>query len=245
MGDGMITDLSHTGLGIYGNTPVTPGMELAIFLFLHDQKDPLFVMETRVAWTSGRRFGVEILMLNLRERNRLRHFLCSNLTTPIRLTFCCKEHPMAGRRRAGTRATIHPPVQTTDRRAAQRVSVQLMVRFSATDSFQYVGDGVALDLSEGGCKLRSTQTLPTGSLWDLDLTIHKTSPPILISEVRVVRVAGHECGIEFLRVAARERTRLRHFLWKQMTRSTLEGGPALFALVNHSSPRRPHLKSLP
>ena len=79
MGDGMVTDLSHHGLGVRGNTQVTRGMELTIFLYLPDGKDPLFVMEARVAWTSGRRFGVEILKMNLRERNRLRHFLCSNL----------------------------------------------------------------------------------------------------------------------------------------------------------------------
>lgn len=78
MGDGMVTDLSSTGLGIRGNTPVRPGMELMIFLYLPGQ-DPLFVMETRVAWTSGRRFGVEILKMNLREQNRLRYFLQSNL----------------------------------------------------------------------------------------------------------------------------------------------------------------------
>ena len=79
MGDGMVTDLSPTGLRIRGNTPVSPGMELTMFLYLPDGKDPLFVMETRVAWTSGRRFGVEILKMNLRERNRLSYFLCSNL----------------------------------------------------------------------------------------------------------------------------------------------------------------------
>ena len=79
MGDGMVTDLSPTGLGIRGNASVTPGMELTIFLYLPDGQDPLFVMETRVAWTSGRRFGVEILKMNLRERNRLHQFLCSNL----------------------------------------------------------------------------------------------------------------------------------------------------------------------
>ena len=79
MGDGMVTDLSPTGLGIRGNTSVTLGMELTIFLYLPDGQDPLFVMETRVAWTSGRRFGVEILKMNLRERTRLRYFLYSNL----------------------------------------------------------------------------------------------------------------------------------------------------------------------
>ncbi|MBK5282637.1 MAG: PilZ domain-containing protein [Nitrospiraceae bacterium] len=79
MGDGMVTDLSPTGLGIRGNASVTRGMELTIFLYLPDGQDPLFVMETRVAWTSGRRFGVEILKMNLRERTRLRYFLYSNL----------------------------------------------------------------------------------------------------------------------------------------------------------------------
>ena len=79
MGDGMVTDLSHHGLGIRGNTSVAPGMELTIFLYLPDGQDPLFVMEARVAWTSGRRFGVEILKMNLREQNRLRYFLRSNL----------------------------------------------------------------------------------------------------------------------------------------------------------------------
>jgi hypothetical protein len=78
MGDGMVTDLSHHGLGIRGNTPIASQMELTIFLYLPDGKDPLFVMEARVAWTSGRRFGVEILKMNLRERNRLRHFLYAN-----------------------------------------------------------------------------------------------------------------------------------------------------------------------
>jgi hypothetical protein len=152
---------------------------------------------------------------------------------------------MTGRRRTGKRVTTHPPVQAPDRRAAQRVPIQIMVRFSATDSFQHVGDGVALDLSESGCKLCSAQVFPIGSFRDLYLTIPETFRPVLISEVRVVWATEHEYGIEFLRVTARERTRLRHFLWKQMTRSNLKGELPLFTLVEHSSPRRPHLKSLP
>ena len=83
IGDGMVTDLSPTGLGIRGNASVRQGMELTIFLYLPDGQDPLFVMETKVAWTSGRRFGVEILKMNLRERNRLSYFLRSNLVHSI------------------------------------------------------------------------------------------------------------------------------------------------------------------
>jgi PilZ domain len=83
MGDGMVTNLSPTGLGIRGNASVRLGMELTIFLYLPDGQDPLFVMEAKVAWTSGRRFGVEILKMNLRERNRLSYFLHSNLIHSI------------------------------------------------------------------------------------------------------------------------------------------------------------------
>jgi PilZ domain len=77
IGDGMVTDLSSTGLGIRGNACIMPGMELTIFLYLPDGQDPLFVMEAKVAWAAGHRFGVEILKMNLRERNRLRYFLRS------------------------------------------------------------------------------------------------------------------------------------------------------------------------
>ena len=151
---------------------------------------------------------------------------------------------MTGRRRTDKRVTTHPPVQAPDRRAAQRVPVQIMARFSATDSFQHVGDGVALDLSESGCKLCSALVLPIGSFWDLYLTIPETAPPVLISGIRVIWAAENEYGIEFLRVTARERTQLRHFIWKRMNRSRLRGGPPLFTLIDHSSTRRPHLKSL-
>jgi hypothetical protein len=152
---------------------------------------------------------------------------------------------MAARRKTRKRAITHLPIQATDRRAAQRVPVQIMVRFSATDSFQHVGQGVALDLSESGCKLCSALMLPMGSFWDLYLTISETARPILISKVRVVRAVGNEYGIEFLLVTGRERTRLRHFIWKHMNHSTVRGGPPLFTLVDHSSTHRPQLKSLP
>jgi PilZ domain len=78
MGDGTVIDMSNSGLGIRGNMAVKTGLEMTLFIYLPDGQDPLFVMEARVAWTTGHRFGVEILKMNLRERNRLRYFLCSN-----------------------------------------------------------------------------------------------------------------------------------------------------------------------
>jgi c-di-GMP-binding flagellar brake protein YcgR len=152
---------------------------------------------------------------------------------------------LTGERRRDKRVTTHPPVQAADSRAAQRAPVRIMVRFSSTDSFQHVGNGVALDLSESGCKIRSAQVLSIGSCWSLYLAIPETSRLILISEVRVTWATENEFGIEFLRINARERTRLRHFIWKHMKRSTLKSGPPLFNLLDDSSPRRPQLKSLP
>lgn len=79
MGDGTVIDISLKGLKIRGNTPVKPAIEMTLFLYLPDGQDPLFVMEARVAWSAGHRFGVEILKMNLRERNRLHYFLLSSV----------------------------------------------------------------------------------------------------------------------------------------------------------------------
>jgi hypothetical protein len=98
-----------------------------------------------------------------------------------------------------------------------------MARFSAADSFKQVGDGVALDLSERGCKLCSTQALPIGHFRALYLAIPETSRLVLISEIRVVWAAEHECGIEFLHI--------------------LKGKPPLLTIQDHSSSRQPQLKA--
>jgi PilZ domain len=79
MGDGSVADVSNKGLHIRGNTAVRPGLDMTLFLYLPDGQDPLFVLSTRVAWSKGHQFGVEILKMNLREHNRLRYFLASNL----------------------------------------------------------------------------------------------------------------------------------------------------------------------
>ena len=79
MGDGCVVDLSNKGLQIRGNMAVKPGLDMTLFLYLPDGRDPLFILSAKVAWSKGHHFGVEILKMNLRERNRLRYFLCSSL----------------------------------------------------------------------------------------------------------------------------------------------------------------------
>jgi len=152
---------------------------------------------------------------------------------------------MIGRRRIDKGVAAHPPVHATARRVARRIPVQIMARFSTADSIKQASDGVALDLSERGCNLCSVQALPIGHSQTLYLTIPETSRLVLISEFRVIWAAENEYGIEFLHIMAREQSRLRHFIWKQMNRSTLKGKPPSLTIQDHSSPRRPQLKSLP
>lgn len=75
MADGTVTDLSRDGLNFQGNCPVRVGMELSMLLYLPDGADPLFILESRVIWSSQNSVGVEFTKLNLREGNRLLCFL--------------------------------------------------------------------------------------------------------------------------------------------------------------------------
>jgi len=73
--DGFGVAVFSLGTRLYERLTTTGGGPL----YLPDGRDPLFVLSARVAWSKGHEFGVEILRLNVRERNRLRYFLRSNL----------------------------------------------------------------------------------------------------------------------------------------------------------------------
>ncbi len=75
IGDGVVVDLSGKGLGLYGDYPVRLDMELTVFVYFPDADEPLFTSAARVVWVSGRRFGVELVGIEARERNRLLRFL--------------------------------------------------------------------------------------------------------------------------------------------------------------------------
>jgi hypothetical protein len=80
MGDGVVTNLSASGIGIRGNRSVKPGMELALFVDLPGVGEPLCIAQSRVSWVAGRRFGVELGTLKLEEQNHLRFFLWDRVT---------------------------------------------------------------------------------------------------------------------------------------------------------------------
>jgi hypothetical protein len=75
MGDGVVTNLSASGIGVRGNQSVNPGMELALFVDLPGVEEAVCIGQSRVSWVEGRRFGVELGSLKLEEKNHLQFFL--------------------------------------------------------------------------------------------------------------------------------------------------------------------------
>lgn len=75
MGDGVVTNLSASGIGVRGNRSVNPGMELALFVDLPGVDEPVCIGQSRVSWVEGRLFGVELGALKLEEKNHLQFFL--------------------------------------------------------------------------------------------------------------------------------------------------------------------------
>jgi len=80
MSDGVVTNLSPTGIGIRGDRSVNPGMELALFVDLPGVEEPLCVAQSRISWVAGRQFGVKLGTLKLEEQNHLRFFLWNRVT---------------------------------------------------------------------------------------------------------------------------------------------------------------------
>ena len=75
IGDGIVTDLSSSGIGIRGNRSVAPGMDITLSIDLPGMEKPFSITQGRVSWVDGCRFGVEIKTLTLEEKNHLRFFL--------------------------------------------------------------------------------------------------------------------------------------------------------------------------
>lgn len=73
--DGVVTNLSPNGIGIRGNRSVTPGMELALFVDIPGGEEPICVVQSRVSWVEGRRFGVKLEAMKLEDMNHLRCFM--------------------------------------------------------------------------------------------------------------------------------------------------------------------------
>ena len=82
IGNGIVTNVSVSGIGIRGNHLVKEGMDLSLFIDLPGAEEPLCIAESRVSWVSGRRFGVEMRSAKLDAQNQLRFYVWNHLFRP-------------------------------------------------------------------------------------------------------------------------------------------------------------------
>ncbi|HEX5608366.1 MAG TPA: PilZ domain-containing protein [Candidatus Binatia bacterium] len=116
-----------------------------------------------------------------------------------------------------------------DRREYDRMEISFPVTFFGQD---ISGEGTVINVSMGGCTLRTHTKLETGAILNLSLQISKDVPAVVV-EAGVVRGMRAEiAGIEFLLWQQSERERLQLFV-----RGLLIGrGIDLDPLVNRSEP---------
>ena len=79
IGNGVVSNVSKSGIGILGNQLVKHGMDLSLFIDLPGIEEPICIAETRVSWVSGRRFGVEMISPKLEVQNELRFYVWNHL----------------------------------------------------------------------------------------------------------------------------------------------------------------------
>jgi len=82
IGNGIVSNVSKSGIGIHGNHHVKLGMDLSLFIDLPAIDEPICIAESRVSWVSGRKFGVEMIAPKLEVQNELRFYVWNHLHRP-------------------------------------------------------------------------------------------------------------------------------------------------------------------
>jgi hypothetical protein len=103
--------------------------------------------------------------------------------------------------------STHPP----DRREHLRIPVQLYLSFSGG---KVRGEGTVLDLSMGGCIIRSETQVHKNDIFYLQLSLDEGEPPLELAAM-VHSVSARGIAFKFLR-AAQENKRLLAFVQAQI-----------------------------
>jgi hypothetical protein len=123
--------------------------------------------------------------------------------------------------RLGYSHSDHP----VDRREHLRIPVRLYLSFSGG---KVRGEGTVLDLSMGGCIIKSETQVHTNDIFYLQLSISKGEPPLEVAAM-VRSVSARGIAFKFLR-AAQENKRLLAFVHAQTPdqpdKSSLNAGAA-------------------
>ncbi|MGQ0809957.1 MAG: PilZ domain-containing protein [Nitrospiraceae bacterium] len=74
---GTVWNLSQNGWRVDGDQPVQSGSTLALCVYLPGQEKPVKVDQTRVSWSRGQEFGLEVIGIQAEEALRLQEFVAS------------------------------------------------------------------------------------------------------------------------------------------------------------------------
>ena len=103
-----------------------------------------------------------------------------------------------------------------ERRRVRRSCVALGLMYSGVNGDDVlIGDGSAIDLSEGGVGIRGNCPVKTGMELTLFLYLPDEEEPLLVSEVMVSWTRGSLFGVELKEVSLRDGDRLRMLLRDQ------------------------------
>lgn len=116
---------------------------------------------------------------------------------------------MASFMKSDVRAQGQEPSSPQDRRTQPRFTTQFRSTFSRN---QYEGQGRALDLSIGGCKIESEANVVQGATLECRLHIPDLDWPLRIDEATVRWVEGHTFGLSFTRIRPEEKAKLMQLL---------------------------------
>ncbi|MEO6306329.1 MAG: PilZ domain-containing protein [Nitrospiraceae bacterium] len=119
--------------------------------------------------------------------------------------------PSCSHRFLASRLWLDHPTQPIDRREHLRIPVRLYLSFSGS---KVRGEGTVLDLSMGGCIIKSETQVHTNDIFYLQLSLDNTEPPLEVAGM-VHSVSARGIAFKFLR-AAQENKRLRTFVQAQM-----------------------------
>jgi hypothetical protein len=97
-------------------------------------------------------------------------------------------------------------------RRGRRLRLQCRLFFFGEEDFE--GEGLILDLSTGGCQVRSLIPVQTGMTLRLSLFLRDQVWPVRIEEAVVRWVKGNSFGLEFSKIRSAPRERVRWLLMK-------------------------------
>ncbi len=118
--------------------------------------------------------------------------------------------PSCSHRFLASRLWLDQPTHSIDRREHLRIPVRLYLSFSGG---KVRGEGTVLDLSMGGCIIKSGTQVHTDDIFYLQLSLSEGEPPLEVAAM-VRSVSARGIAFQFLR-AAQEHKRLFAFVQAQ------------------------------